>query len=55
MITKKQFASYRRVQNSGMFNMYTPDAVIASGLDKDTYFDIVKNFSTYKDKFEGDK
>ena len=55
MVTKQQFASYRRVKDSGMYNMITPNAVIASGLDKDTYFDIVKNFSTYKDKFEGDK
>ena len=53
MVTKQQFASYRRVQDSGMYNMLTPNAVIASGLDKDTYFDIVKTYDTYYEKFEG--
>ena len=53
--TKEQFKAYRRVQNSGAFNMYTPDAILSTGLDKETYFDIIKNYSEYKDLYEGDK
>ncbi len=55
MVTKQQFKSYRRVQNSGLYNMFTPDAIIASGLDKDIYFDIIENYSVYQDKYEGGK
>ena len=51
--TKEQFKAYRRVQNSGAFNMFTPDAILSTGLDKTTYFD--KNYSDYKEKYETDK
>ena len=53
--SKEQFKAYRRVQDSGAFNMYTPDAILSTGLDKETYFDIIKNYSEYKDLYEGDK
>ena len=53
--TKEQFKAYRRVQKSGQFNMFTPDAILSTGLDKTTYFDIVKNYSDYKEQYEGDK
>ena len=53
--TKEQFQAYRRVQDSGTFNMYTPDAILSTGLDKETYFDIVKNYSDYKKEYEGGK
>ena len=53
--TKEQFKAYRRVQNSGEFNMFTPDAILSTGLDKETYFDIIENYSEYKKEYEGDK
>ena len=54
-VTKEQFKAYRRVQKSGQFNMFTPDAILSTGLDKETYFDIIKNYSDYKEKYETDK
>ena len=52
-ITKSDWEAYRQVQDSGLYNMLSPDAIRESGLDKDTYFDIVKNYDTYYEKFEG--
>ena len=51
-VTKKNWKAYRRVQDSGLYNMLSPDAVRLSGLDKDTYFAIVKHYDTYYEKFE---
>ena len=53
--SKEQFKAYRRVQDSGDFNMFTPDAILSTGLDKETYFDIIKNYSEYKKEYEGGK
>ena len=53
--TKEQFKAYRRVQKGGAYNMYTPDAILSTGLDKETYFDIIKNYSEYKKEYEGGK
>ena len=50
--TKEQFKKYRKVQNSGAFNMFTPDAILSTGLDKETYFEIVKHYSDYKKEYE---
>ena len=52
---KKQFKSYRRVQNSGVYNMFSPDAILATGLDKETYFDIIENYDDYTEKYEGEE
>ena len=52
--TKEQFQAYRRVQDSGTFNMYTPDEILSTGLDKETYFDIIKHYSEYREKYEGE-
>ena len=53
--SKEQFKAYRRVQDSGAYNMFTPDAILSTGLDKETYFDIIEHYSEYKDLYEGDK
>ena len=53
--SKEQFKAYRRVQNSGDYNMFTPDAILSTGLDKETYFDIIKHYAEYREKYEGDK
>ena len=52
--SKEQFKAYRRVQDSGDFNMFTPDAILSTGLDKETYFDIIENYSEYKKEYEGE-
>ena len=54
-ITRDEWEAYRRVQKTGYYNMLEHEAVRSSGLDKDTYFDIVKNYDTYYEKFEGGK
>ena len=53
--SKEQFKAYRRVQDSGDYNMFTPDAILSTGLDKETYFDIIENYSEYKKQYEGGK
>ena len=52
-VTKEQFQQYVRVQKSGMFNMLDPNAVMVSGLDRDTYFEIIENYNELSDKYEG--
>tara|TARA_B100000123_G_C25706012_1_gene417620 strand:- start:362 stop:532 length:171 start_codon:yes stop_codon:yes gene_type:complete len=54
-ITKEMFNSYKRVQNSGVYNMFTPDAVLATGLDKETYFKIIENYEELSEKYKGDQ
>ena len=53
--TKEQFKEYRRVQNRGEFNMFTPDAILSTGLDKETFFEIIEHYSDYKEEYETDK
>ena len=52
-ITRSDWEAYRRVQSVGLYNMLSPDAVRLSGLDRDTYFEIVKNYKKYEKKFGG--
>ena len=52
-ITKSDWEAYRRVQNDGMYNMSSPEAVRASGLDKDVYFQIIEQYDELEEKFEG--
>ena len=54
-ISKEMFEAYKRVQNSGVYNMFTPDAVLATGLDKETYFAIIKDYDALSEKYKGDK
>ena len=54
-ITKKEWKAYKDVQNSGLYNMFEPDAIRETGLDKETYMTIIKNYSELEEKFEGDK
>ena len=53
--SKEQFQAYRKVQKSGAHNMFTPDAILSTGLDKETYFEIIKRFNDYKKEYEGGK
>ena len=43
-VTKEQFQAYKKVQTSGNYNMFTPDAIMATGLDKTTYFEIIDKY-----------
>ena len=52
-ITKSDWEAYRQVQSDGLYNMMSPDAVRASGLDIDTYRAIQSDYDKLYDKFEG--
>ena len=51
-VTREDFEDYLEVQQSGMYNMLSPDAIMASGLDKPTYMEIISNYSELKEKFD---
>lgn len=52
-ITKEDFQKYYDVQMSGEFNMITDyrQAINESGLSKEKYYEIVKNYNKYYDEF----
>ena len=52
-ITKDDWEAYRTVQDSGLHNMFSPQAILASGLDKNTYMNIISRYSELEDKYEG--
>ena len=54
-ITRYEWECYIKVQKGGLYNMLSPEAIRMSGLDKNTYFEIVENYDTYYEKFEGGK
>ena len=54
-VSKEQFKRYRRVQDSGEYNMFDPNARIMACLEKETYLEILKNYSELKAKYEGGK
>jgi len=51
-VTKEDFDDYLEVQSSGMYNMMSSDAIMASGLDKNIYMEILSNYSELKEKFD---
>tara|TARA_R100000231_G_scaffold6941_1_gene9936 strand:- start:243 stop:401 length:159 start_codon:yes stop_codon:yes gene_type:complete len=52
MVTREDFEAYEEVREEGMYNMFSPDAILMSGLDKKTYLEIMQNYSKLKEKFE---
>ena len=53
-ITEEEFKEFKRVQLSGMYNMFDPEAIRESGLDKDKYLNIMKNYSELDEKYSGE-
>jgi len=51
-ITSEDWESYRAVQNSGAFNMLSPDAIQMSGLSDEKYGYILSNYGDLAKKFE---
>lgn len=51
MITREQFMAYYHVQQLGYYNMFDKRAMDMTGLSIKTYFDIIKNYNTYYDKY----
>ena len=52
-ITKEQWDKYRGVQDSGLFNMFDPQARAMTDLSKQEWLHIIKNYSELKTKHEG--
>ena len=52
-ITRSEWEAYREVQDSGLYNMMSPNAVRSSGLDRYTYFSIIERYDELYEKFEG--
>lgn len=53
--TKKQinqFKSYEIIRTSGVYNMFSAQARLASGLTKEEYIFIMENYSELKDASE---
>ncbi len=44
-VTQEQFGEFVRVQKSGHFNMFDPNARLATDLSKDMWFYIMKNYA----------
>ena len=50
-VTEDDFEMYEDERTSGLFNMLDGRARNMSGLSKPVYFEIIKNYSKYKEKF----
>ena len=50
-ITKDDWEAYRTVQDSWLHNMFSPQAILASGLDKNTYMNIVSRYEELEAKY----
>lgn len=51
MPTKEEFKKYVQVQKSGLWNMFDPRALKAAGLDKDTYFSVMDNYTKLSEMY----
>ena len=52
MVTKEDFQDYESIRKEGLYNMMSPDAIMASGLDRNVYMEILSNYSELKEKFD---
>ena len=53
-ISSEQFQEYRDVQDSGLYNMFDPNARAMTSLSKDEWIHILKHYSELKEKYEND-
>ena len=53
-VTAKEFKSYLEVQVSGVYNMFSQDAIDATGLDKETYMYLLKHYGQLVEKYKED-
>ena len=51
-VSRAQWEAYRIIENMGLYNMFSPEAIRDSGLDKDTYLFIMENYDELHDEFE---
>lgn len=48
----KNFTAYERVRANGRFNMLDPKAQKATGLNRDEYLFVIKNYAALRASFE---
>ena len=53
-ITREDWDAYRRVQKSGEYNMYDPNARMLTGIERNPYIEILRNYSDLKEWFESE-
>ena len=51
-VTRAEWEAYRIIENMGLYDMFSAEAVRDSGLDKDTYLFIMDNYDELHDEFE---
>ena len=54
-VTEAQFRAYTKVQSGGKYNMFDPNARKLTGLDKNTYLAIMKNYDELEQKYGGNE
>ena len=52
-IIKEQWNEYRDIQESGLYNMFDPNARAMTSLSKSEWIYILKNYLELKEKYEG--
>ena len=52
-ITKQDFEDYERVRAEGHWNMWSSEAQLASGLDKDTYYAVMQHYGILAERYPG--
>ena len=52
-VTIDEWTQYRAIQDSGMFNMFDPQAREMTDVSRDKWIQIIKNYFELKEKFEG--
>ena len=53
-VTMDEWIQYRAIQDSGMFNMFDPQAREMTDVSRDKWLQIIKHYSELKEKFEGE-
>ena len=53
-VSKGQFNAYERVRKEGQYNMFDPNARTLTGLDKETYMVIIKDYDNLSSKYGGE-
>ena len=51
-VTMDEWIQYRAIQDSGMFNMFDPQAREMTDVSLEKWINIIKNYSELKEKFE---
>jgi len=52
MVSKQEYKEYLRVQKSGMFNMFDPQARQLTSLSREQWIYIIKNYEMLQETFK---